>query len=98
MLTEEEKFRFDLQGFLVLRSVLTSAECATLRRLSDSVWPQQPNDGALRRTEAISRWGSEFLHLMDHPRVLPYLIELIGPRLRADHDYCIFMQPGALEI
>jgi ectoine hydroxylase-related dioxygenase (phytanoyl-CoA dioxygenase family) len=27
--------------------------------------------------------------------VLPYLVELIGPRLRVDHDYCIFMQPGA---
>ena len=27
--------------------------------------------------------------------MLPYLVELIGPRLRADHDYCIFMRSGA---
>ena len=95
MLTEEEKFRFDLQGFIVLTGVLTRAECTLLSKLSDTAWPRQPGDGAFRRTEAISRWGGEFLNLIDHPCVLPYLVELIGPRLRADHDYCIFMRSGA---
>lgn len=95
MFTEEEKFRFDLQGFIVLPGVLTRAECTLLSELSDNAWPRQPEDGAFRRTEAISRWGGEFLNLIDHPCVLPYLVELIGPRLRADHDYCIFMRSGA---
>lgn len=95
MFTEEEKFRFDLQGFIVLRGVLTRAECTLLSKLSDTAWPRQPGDGAFRRTEAISRWGGAFLNLIDHPCVLPYLVELIGPRLRADHDYCIFMRSGA---
>ena len=95
MFTEEEKFRFDLQGFIVLPGVLTRAEYTILSELSDTAWPRQPGDGAFRRTEAISRWGSEFLNLIDHPRVLPYLVDLIGPRLRADHDYCIFMRSGA---
>ena len=95
MFTEEEKFRFDLQGFIVLPGVLTRAECTLLSELSDTVWPRQPGDGAFRRTEAISRWGGAFLNLIDHPCVLPYLVELIGPRLRADHDYCIFMRSGA---
>ena len=95
MFTDEEKFRFDLQGFIVLRGVLTRAECTLLSKLSDTAWPRQPGDGGFRRTEAISRWGGEFLNLIDHPCVLPYLVELIGPRLRADHDYCIFMRSGA---
>ena len=95
MFTEEEKFRFDLQGFIVLPGVLTRTECTLLSELSDAAWPRQPGDGAFRRTEAISRWGGEFLNLIDHPCVLPYLVELIGPRLRADHDYCIFMRSGA---
>ena len=95
MFTDEEKFRFDLQGFIVLRGVLTRAECTLLSKLSDTAWPRQPGDGAFRRTEAISRWGGAFLNLIDHPCVLPYLVELIGPRLRADHDYCIFMLSGA---
>ena len=85
MFTEEEKFRFDLQGFIVLPGVLTRAECTVLSQLSDTAWARQPGDGALRRTEAISRWGSELLNLIDHPSVLPYLVELIRPRLRAAH-------------
>jgi hypothetical protein len=95
MLSEEEKFRFDLQGYLVIPGVLSRQECARLSQLSDVHWPRQPDDGAFRRTEAISRWDQSFLDLMDHPVLLPYLLELIGPRVRADHDYCIFMQSGA---
>ncbi|HCG70475.1 MAG TPA: hypothetical protein DE147_08435, partial [Gammaproteobacteria bacterium] len=95
MLSEEEKFRFDLQGYLVVPGVLSQSECVQLSQLADDVWPRQQTDGAFRRTASISRWGEEFLNLIDHPGVLPYLTELLGPRLRADHDYCIFMQPGA---
>lgn len=95
MLSEEGKFRFDLQGYLVVPGVLSQSECVQLSQLADDVWPRQQTDGAFRRTASISRWGDKFLNLIDHPRVLPYLTELLGPRLRADHDYCIFMQPGA---
>jgi hypothetical protein len=95
MLSEEEQFCFDLQGYLVVPQVLSPAECGSLSQLCDQHWPRQPSDGAFRRAEAISLWGDDFLNLMDHPSVLPYLTALIGPKLRADHDYCIFMQPGA---
>ena len=64
--------------------------------LADSVWPEQDDDELFRRTEDISRWHPSFLNLIDQPKVLPYLIELIGSRLRIDHDYCIFMKAGAV--
>lgn len=95
MLSDEEKFRFDLQGYLVVPNVLSTLECAEISEQCDQIWPRQPKDGAFRRTADISQWGTNFLNLMDHPKLLPYLVELIGPRVRADHDYCIFMQPGA---
>ncbi|MCY4655542.1 MAG: phytanoyl-CoA dioxygenase family protein [Gammaproteobacteria bacterium] len=91
VLTNEEKFLFDLQGFLVIKGVLDPDECARLSRLADSVWPRQEGDGHYRRTGNVSLWHPEFLNLTDHPKLLPYLIELMGPRLRLDHDYCIFM-------
>ena len=50
MLSEEEKFRFDLQGYLVIRGVLNKTECTALAEFSDSVWPRQPTDDAFRRT------------------------------------------------
>ena len=95
IMTDEEKFQFDLQGYLVIRDVLSQEECTELSVLADSVWPEQDDDGLLRRTEDISRWHPRFLDLIDHPKVLPYLVELIGSRLRIDHDYCIFMKAGA---
>ena len=95
IMTDEEKFQFDLQGYVVIRDVLSQEECTELSALADSVWPEQDDDGLLRRTEDISRWHPRFLDLIDHPKVLPYLVELIGSRLRIDHDYCIFMKAGA---
>lgn len=94
-LTSEQKFLFDLEGYLVLPGVLSAAECDSLSALADQAWPRQPEDGPFRRTEAVSLWGKPFLDLMDHPKLLPVLVELIGSRLRIDHDYCIFMEKGA---
>ena len=94
-MTDEEKFLFDLRGYIVVPGVLTAAQCQALIDAADAAWPRRPADGAFRRAEAISRWGDAFRDLMDHPRVLPYLVELIGRRLRIDHDYCIFMREGA---
>ena len=93
-MTDEEKFIFDLQGFIVIPGVLSKTECEQYIALADEAWPRQPDDGAFRRFGGISRWGQPFVDLMDHPRVLEYLVELIGRRLRIDHDYCIFMRKG----
>ncbi|MGB0997638.1 MAG: phytanoyl-CoA dioxygenase family protein [Pseudomonadales bacterium] len=95
MLSDEEKFRFDLEGYLVIPGVLSAEECAVLSQQSDHVWPRQAQDPAFRRTASVSLWGADFRNLMDHPKVLPYLIELIGPRVRLDHDYAIYMRHGA---
>lgn len=94
VMTDEEKFCFDLQGFFVLKNVLSQKECQQLSELADSAWPRQPDDGLTRRTEDISQWDKKVLDLIDHPKVLPYLVELIGSRLRIDHDYCLFMRQG----
>ena len=58
MLSEEEKFRFDLQGYLVVRNVLSKTECSALAELSDGVWPRQTTDSAFRRTPGASASGA----------------------------------------
>ena len=94
-LTDEDKFLFDLRGFLVVKNVLGADECAELVALADAVWPREPEDGPYRRCNGISRWHQRFVDLIDHDTLLPYLIELVGSRLRIDHDYCIFMRKAA---
>ena len=94
-LTNEDKFLFDLRGFLVVKNVLAVEECEELVALADDIWSRQPDDGPMRRYDGISAWHQAFVDLMDHDRVLPYLIELVGSRLRIDHDYCLFMRKHA---
>ncbi len=93
-LTDEEKFQFDLQGFLVIPGVLSEQECETYSEMIDELWPREPGDPSFRRYDRISRWGQAFIDLMDHPKVLGYLVELIGRKLRIDHEYSIFMEKG----
>lgn len=85
---------FDLEGYLVIPNVLSRSECAQLSALADTAWPATEDDGPYRRTANVSRWGTPVLSLMDHPKVLPYLVQLLGSRLRIDHDYSIFTRRG----
>ena len=84
-MTNEEKFIVDLEGYLVIKNVLSKDEIMEMNQVIDN------GD----RSGPPSRWGKLFNRLIDHPKILPYLIELIGPSVRLDHDYAIFMQNGS---
>lgn len=92
-LTPEEKFLFDLHGYLIIKNVLTPAEVAELNRIADEKFPRPPGSTG-QRTSRVSLWGPPYQALIDHPRIVPYLIELIDSKFRLDHDYCIFMSEG----
>lgn len=83
-MTGEEKFQVDLQGYLVIKNVLTEEEVAEINSYID-------NSNTERHP---SLWGEQFTRLIDHPTLLPYLVELLGPHVRLDHDYAIFMDAG----
>ncbi len=93
-MTAEERFQFDLEGYLVVPGVLTASEVVELNELADEVWPGEHDENGLRRTSNISQWGPRFRDLIDHPRIVPYLIALMGPKFRIDHDYSMFMVRG----
>ena len=92
-MTPEEKFIFDLEGYIVIKNVLTPSEVAALNRLADQCFTEK-KELADRRTGPVSRWGAEAQALIDHPNIVPYLVDLVGPKFRIDHDYCIFMTKG----
>lgn len=92
-MTPEEKFLFDLQGYLVIKNVLTQEEVAELNRIADEKFPRVSGSDR-QRTSRVSTWGTPYQNLMDHPKILPYLLTLIDSKFRLDHDYCIFMSRG----
>ena len=89
-MTEEEKFAFDLEGYLVIKDVLSARELADLNALVDEHLEGWDNDSA-NDLNKISCWGAAATNLIDHAKIVPYLVELLGPRFRIDHDYAIIM-------
>ncbi len=92
-MTPEEKFIFDIEGYIVIKNVLTPAEVAALNELADQSFTENKHL-ADRRQGPVSRWGPAAQALIDHPNIVPYLLDLLGPKFRIDHDYCIFMTKG----
>jgi hypothetical protein len=92
-MTPEEKFLVDLQGYLVIKNVLTPDEVAELNAIADERFPRPPGATG-QRNSRVSTWGPAYQRLIDHPKIVPYLLELIDSKFRLDHDYCIFMHEG----
>ena len=96
-MNEEERYLFDLQGYLHLEGVLDTDQLQRMNAWldakagSDPLWRAQTGNAHI---EHPITWGPDFLALLDQPRVLPILRELMGEYLRLDHDYAIFLQPG----
>ncbi len=93
-MTDEEKFSFDLEGYLIVRNVLTAGDVHRLNAVADRIASERVDSGT-STIGRVSQWGPEFQALMDHEKIVPYLVELLGPKFRIDHDYCIFMKKGA---
>ena len=93
-MNDEQRFLFDLQGFLVVPGVLSAAELATLNAIADEKVERYSSPVEDWEEHQCSFWGQPLVDLIDHPKVVPYLLELVGPYFRIDHDYCMFMRRG----
>ena len=96
-MTEEEKFWFDLQGYVVIENAIDKDTLARMNAWLDAKAESDPHwrgQQANAHIEYPITWGPDFRALMTHPRVLPIMKEAMGPTLRLDHDYAIFLQPG----
>lgn len=93
-MTPEERFLFDLHGYLVVKQVLSSVEVAALNRRADRSRPPTLDALGYDRVFNASAWGPQYHALIDHPTVVPYLRELVGPHFRLDHDFLIYTTKG----
>ena len=95
MLTEQQRYFFDVNGYVVLPDVLKAEEVAHLNDVLDSQQLPIPGDDIMSQ-----RFWDEFLHwdpacrdLIDNEAVLPIVQELCGSYVRLDHAYGIIMNP-----
>ncbi|HLJ53583.1 MAG TPA: phytanoyl-CoA dioxygenase family protein [Chthonomonadaceae bacterium] len=96
-MNDEERYLFDLQGYLHLEGVLDAETLARMNAWIDAQADEGPEWKAQTGNAHVEHpitWGPDFLALLDHPRTLPILREIMGEYCRLDHDYAIFLQPG----
>ena len=85
-LSEEERFRFDLTGFLVRPAILTPDQIAAIVEHIDRI---QHDPQSLSPAECDVPGGPSNV-LIDHPQVVDVLNELIGPDIRLENCTCIY--------
>lgn len=87
-LSDTERYRFDLHGYIVREGVLSPAEVAALGDAfdtsSDAPAPLGDGDGS-QLFQDLLRGNPAVRALLDHPGVLDPLRELLGDGLRLDH-------------
>lgn len=94
-MTDHQRYFFDLNGYLVLEGVLSSAEVARLNEEIDAQNLPEPTDDIWsQRFGGFFMWSQAFRDLIDGERVLGALIEMLGEKLRLDHAYGIAMGEG----
>ena len=78
---DEQRFLFDLQGFLVVPGVLSAAELAALNAIADEKVARYSSPVEDWEEHQCSFWGQPLVDLIDHPKVVPYLLGAGRPLL-----------------
>ena len=99
-MNDQEKYLFDLRGYLHVKNVLTPDQVADLsERLEERRSPGGKRTYGSDRTrypegestafsaKSLIEWGGTYIDLIDLPAIAPYLENLLGPKYRLDHDY-----------
>ncbi|MAF13014.1 hypothetical protein CMK11_21390, partial [Candidatus Poribacteria bacterium] len=89
-MTDEERFRFDLTGFLVRPAILTPDEIAAI---IDQIDRMRRDPESLPPEHRAVPGGPAGL-LIDHPKVLEVLHEIIGPDVRLENCFHVWRQKG----
>ena len=101
-MTERQKYLFDLQGFLVVENVLTMEECdLAVEKIKERMKPMDKtpdgydSNGTWFSTGALLDAGNPFTSLIDHPKTMSVLKEIISSKLRLESAYSFVRTKGS---
>ena len=89
-MTAEERFRFDLAGFLVRPAILAADEIAAIVDQIDRI----KHDPESLAPEHRAVPGGPARVLIDHPQVIDVLHEVIGPDIRLEGSSSVWRSKG----
>lgn len=115
-MNDDEKYLFDLNGYLVIKNVLTPEETKRANAIIDRHLDQgriRPREQSLSgdspalegdqgrgELSGLLNWeepdSNPFRDMLAHPKIVPYLNEMLGPGFRMDHQmFLLWMDKGA---
>jgi ectoine hydroxylase-related dioxygenase (phytanoyl-CoA dioxygenase family) len=95
-MNDQERYLFDLQGFLEVPDALSAEQLTELNRMMDEKVEGEMGVEAstCRFMGDLIEWGSVYRDLIDNPRIMPYLDQILGSQFRLDHDYADVIRRG----
>jgi hypothetical protein len=90
-----DRYLFDLQGYLTVPDALSRQAVERLNLVVDQMITDEVGE-----KETSHRWGNllgrspAFRELIDNPKVMPTLEELLGKDFRLDHEYADLIRSG----
>lgn len=94
-MNQKERYLFDLNGYLVVPGALTPNQVGILNNILDRrIQSECPTEMRTHRFVPLLDWSKEYRDLIDNPRILPYLSELLGEGFRLDHVYLDVIRSG----
>lgn len=108
VLTEEQKYQWKKDGYLVLKGALSAAEIKQLTAVVDQMdeehREQLSSEGAQNGVDAkpyaglnklnIIEKSNIFVGLMDHPTTFPVVLELLGPFIQLSMSQAMVRSPN----
>jgi ectoine hydroxylase len=90
--SEEERQRFEEDGYLVIQGALTPAEVDFYRDALDGVYQAQQDDGIIQPGSSMHQLSAvahcpEAAGLLDHPATFPYIWSILGWNVHAYHSH-----------
>ena len=106
IMSDREKYLFDLQGFIVIQGMLTPDEVKALNEGLDANHDKRLDDGNRGASGAMAGdhprglytgmltwdkpWCQPFRDLLTHKKIIPYLNTLLGRGWKLDHNPFIY--------
>lgn len=108
VLTEEQKYQWKKDGYIVLKGVLSAEEIKQLTAVVDQMAEghreQLSSGGAQKGADAkpytglnklnIIEESNIFVELMDHPATFPVILELLGPFIQLSMSQAMIRSPN----
>ena len=94
-MNDQERYLFDLNGYLVVPDALSREQVARLNGVLDEhIAAECPPDMRTHRFGPVLEWAKEYRDLIDNPGITPYVSELLGDGFRLDHVYLDVIRSG----